>query len=353
MKQVAKGDLHSFSISFDETSFNEGGYAKRAADALGTVHHDSRFGLDDFKVVLKELTELMDVPLADASLLPTYAVCKLAHEYVTVALDGDGSDELLMGYGTYKADDLASRLNWVPNEAWKVMYDVASQLPARTGYFTWDFKVKQFLKGMSYGSARRNQVWLGSFSDEEIGDLLTKKALEESTDVFSAVDGLSGDVSGLSRVDSLTYLNLVHYMHNSILVKLDRASMFIGLETRTPFLDVDLAEFLMKLPADLKKDKDILKDLMRGRIPTDIIDRPKHGFALPIGGWLKEPLYEWAVEVLAEEKIRDGGVFKYESIKRLLEDHRSGKADHRKKLWALLMWQVWHDRWVKGRGFWS
>lgn len=341
--------LHSFSVSFDEESYNEGGFALRAAAALGTEHHDIKFGLEEFTSTLAETIELMDIPFADASLLPTYAVSRLAKKYVTVALDGDGSDELLMGYGTFQAAELADRLDWVPNIIWENMRRLANLWPTNHDYFSTDFKLKQFLKGVGSEAARRQQIWLGSFSDSEMAPLLTNQSKTELVDTFDAVDSLNGTGQNLTQTDELTNLLLQHYLHNAILVKLDRASMMVGLEARTPFLDVDLAEFAMKLPSDLKRHKKILKDVMRKRIPDEIIDRPKHGFAMPIGQWLRGPLQSWARDVLDEDKIRDDNVFVFEEVERLMNEHRDGVLDHRKKLWTILMWQIWYDRWVVQR----
>jgi len=341
--------LHSFSVSFEEESYNEGDYAAEAAEALGTEHHDIKFGIKDFKESLAVTTSLMDIPFADASLLPTYAVCRLAKKYVTVALDGDGSDELLMGYGTFRAADMANRLDLVPNVWWDKMRQLAARWPTKHDYFSFDFKLKQFLKGVGNSPGRRQQIWLGSFSDSEIALLLTKQGQKEMADTYYTVDGLKKEMTGLDKNDQLTNLLLQHYLHNAILVKLDRASMMVGLEARTPFLDVDLADFAMKLSTSAKKNKKILKEVMRNRIPDAIIDRAKHGFAMPIGLWLRDPLYDWAREVLAKDKIEHDGYFKYQEVDRLLREHRQGKLDHRKKLWTLLMWQLWYDKWVMNR----
>ncbi|MCH8748514.1 asparagine synthase (glutamine-hydrolyzing) [Patescibacteria group bacterium] len=348
MQQGTVAHRHSFSVSFDESTFDESSYARLAARALQTNHHELLFTVDMFRDLVVELTGKMDIPLADASLLPTYAISKLAREHITVALDGDGSDELLGGYGTFTAANVAERLAWLPSGAVGLLEKLASLWPTTLGDFSFDFKIKSFTRGLSYSLARRNQVWLGSFSDIELPQLLTEPWASAAQDVFEDVDGLKEQLAGLSITDQVSLLTINHYLHNDILVKLDRATMFTSLEARTPFLDIDLASFVATLPVEYKRDKALLKKVMRSRIPDKIIDRPKKGFGIPLGYWLKGPLHDWAREVLDTEKLKRDGVLKPAYVTRLLNEHQAGKADHRKKLWTLLAWQLWFDRWITG-----
>lgn len=347
MKQATAEKVHSFSVSFAEKEFDERKFAEQAARAVGTEHHDLRFGLNEFQPALRAVVAMMDVPFGDASMLPTYAVSKLASSRITVALDGDGSDELLGGYGTFPAAELSQKLPRLSKGMWRALYELSQKLPTKYGYFSFDFKLKSFLKGMSYELPQRNQVWLGSFSDVELNNLLTNNWRAYAKKAFDEVADLTPELRGLGTTDVISLMTIYHYLHNDILTKLDRATMFVSLEARTPFLDLDLAEFVMKLPARFKRNKYLLKKVMRGRIPDSIIDRGKQGFALPLGHWLKGPLYEWAREVLAADKLRSGGVLDPGYVERLFREHRTGRADHRKKLWTLLAWQMWYDRWVK------
>lgn len=346
MKQATDEKVHSFSVSFAEEEFDERRFAEQAAKAVGTEHHDLRFGLNEFQSALQAVVAKMDVPFGDASTLPTYAVSKLASSHITVALDGDGSDELLGGYGTFQAAELSQKLPRLSKGIWRALYALAKKLPTKYGYFSFDFKVKSFLKGMSYKLPDRNQVWLGSFSDVELNNLLTSDWRVYAKMVFDDVADLASEIKGLGTADVISLMTIYHYLHNDILTKLDRATMFVSLEARTPFLDLDLAEFVMKLPARFKRNKYLLKKVMRGRIPDNIIDRNKQGFALPLGYWLRGPLQEWARGVLAADKLQSVGVLNPGYVEQLFKEHREGKADHRKKLWTLLAWQMWYDRWV-------
>lgn len=347
MRQQSAGELHSFSVSFEEKTFNEQGYAARAAQALGTVHHDLTFRQEDFVPTLHELVQKIDIPLADASLLPTYAISKYARQYVTVALDGDGSDELFGGYGTFTAAETAEKLPTWFTQLLASLEKTLQLLPTNYDYFSWDFKLKSFVRGLRYPLPYRNQIWLGSFSDRELKELLQPSWQEHLSHLWQPIDRLQSQLKNLSTFDQVSLLTLSHYLHNDILVKLDRATMYASLEARTPFLDVDLAEFVMTLPPQLKRNKQLLRTVMRGRIPDEIIDRKKQGFALPLGEWLRGPLYDWARGVLAPNTLKDDGILQPKVVTKLLHDHHAGRADHRKKLWTLLTFQLWYDQWVK------
>lgn len=347
MRQCSTSLLHSFSASFEDKSFDESRYASLAAKSLGMQHHDLLFDLDSFRGALEEIVGLMDVPFGDASLLPTYAVSKLARSKITVALDGDGSDELLGGYGTFQAAEVADRLPRLPRWTADSLSGLVRHIPTSFTNFSLDFKVKSFVEGLSYPRALRNQIWLGSFTDIDLTTLLTPDYRKLLKNLFEDIDEIRDYSDRLSTFDAVSWLKVHHYLQNDIMVKLDRATMFTSLEARTPFLDVDVAEFLMRLPVHLKRRKYILKRLMRGRIPDAIIDRPKRGFGVPVGFWLRGPLYDWARDVLGSDKLRRDGVLVPAQVDRLLYEHKAGRADHRKKLWTLLAWQLWHDQWIK------
>lgn len=347
MRQNTREPIHSFSVSFEEnSSFDESSYAKLAADKLGLEHHTLDFTLDTFRQTIEEIAPLIDIPFADASLLPTYAISKLARRHITVALDGDGSDELFAGYGTFTAAQVANYLRFLPEPVIKKLQTAASKIPTQYRDFSFDFKVKAFFKGLSYDLPQCNQIWLGSFSDRELHHLLTPKWQNHIPEIFSDIDKLHPRIKALPLLDKISLLTTLHYLHNGILVKLDRATMFTGLEARTPFLDVDLVNFITLLPTSAKKDKQLLKQVMRGRIPDQIINRPKKGFGIPLGLWLRGPLHGWAKDILNPSKLRQHNILNPGEVNRLLAQHRAGRADHRKKLWTLLSFQLWLDNWI-------
>ena len=344
MKKIGVSDLHSFSVSFDENNFDESAYAQQAAHTIGCEHTSNNFGVKEFKEYLRRAKDQMDVPLGDSSLFPTWYVCELAREKVKVVLDGDGSDELLGGYGIFRAAEIAEKLPQLPRGWWAFAEQLAQMLPTSFDYFSFDFKAKSFLKGLGLELALRHQVWLGSFDARELRALLTDDFYRCMEEVYLEIKEKDGGVEANNWFDKVSVLTMEGYLQNDILVKLDRASMFSGLEARTPFLDVDLAEFCMKLPVEMKQDKRILRALMRGRIPDSIIDRKKQGFALPLGHWLRGDLYAWAKDVLSKPSAIN--VYRIEEALRLLEEHRHGKRDNRKKLWTLLTLKMWQDKWI-------
>ncbi len=345
MKHLGSRELHSCSIAFSEATFDESSFITEAVDQLGTIHHAAHFISSQVPELLKDMMPRMDVPLADASLLPTYAVSCLARQYMKVVLSGDGADELFGGYGTFEAARAAEQLRMLPSWIRSLLPSLAGYLPVSHAYFSFDFKVKSFVRGLSYTLARRNQIWLGSFSPAEIQQLIATPLLSES-ELFADVDQLSEVCQGLDSFDAVSCLTVGHYLQDDILVKLDRATMMTGLEARTPFLDIDLAEFVMKLPSAFKRDKYLLKKLMRGRIPPEIIDRPKKGFGLPLGQWMQGELKEWLLQTLLQSRVESVG-WRWSYVKKLLDEHIARKADHRKKLWTLIVFLGWMEAWIE------
>ncbi len=346
MKRIKETDIHSCSVGFEEPSFNESAHATLAANQIGTHHHELVFKASRFRPAVQELLSVIDVPLADASLMPTYELSKLARGYMTVVLDGDGGDEIFGGYGTFLAADVSAYLDVIPSDIWRIIAKASRYLPTSYKYFSWDFKLKMFLRGMAYPLPYRNQVWLGSFHNEEMRELLETPYQPNVSDVFQTVDAAYEQCRDLTLFDQISYLTIRHYLQGDLLPKIDRATMAVSLEARTPFLDTDLVEFVMQLPVALKKNKRLLRQLMRGRIPDSIIDRPKQGFGIPLGLWLQDPLYEWAARVLHPTRISRVGVVRSEYVQKLLAEHKAKKANHRKKLWTIITFQLWYERWI-------
>ncbi|OGY33588.1 MAG: asparagine synthase (glutamine-hydrolyzing) [Candidatus Andersenbacteria bacterium RIFCSPHIGHO2_12_FULL_45_11] len=343
MRQVhPTSDIHSCSVSFDEESFNESSYADDMARALGTTHHNFVFTRSTMRETLQELLPIIDVPLADASLLPTYAVSKLARQYMKVVLGGDGADELLGGYGTFDAYEIANTLSWMPGGIWKSLeYAVQYIFPVSHRYFSFDFKLKSFLRGAQFGSPENLEVWLGAFTFAEAALLLSKSP-------GSAKQLSVEHHKHLHLFDQASLLHIQGYLSNDILVKFDRATMAASLEARTPFLDTDLAEFVLRLPVEYKRHKRILCHVMQGRLPADIISRKKQGFGIPVGKWFMQQ-GSIARQILTQERISAASVFNYSLINELLLAHEKGVQDNRKKIYTLMMYQLWYEYWIMGR----
>lgn len=345
MQHLKRGDIQSCSVSFSDASFDESSYVDKALESFDTIHHSLRFGVKEFLETISFLADTIDLPLADASLLPTYAVSQLAKQYMTVVLSGDGSDEIFAGYGTFKAGEVAEHLRFVPRGVWNLLSTVTAHLPVSHQYFSWDFKLKSFLRAVNYPLLKRNQIWLGAFKEDEMRRLLVSVPKNLHELLWQYVNALQPDMPKNLVLDAVSYATVCHYLQNDILVKLDRATMLSSLEARTPFLDLDLVEFVTHLPVALKRDKYLLKKLMRGRIADSIIDRPKKGFGIPLGRWFQGPLNAWLHDVLSVERVQRANLFQWPYVAKLIYEHEENRADHRKKLWTIISMQLWFERW--------
>lgn len=332
--------IHTFSIGFDDPSFDESTYAKKVSHYLNTKHHHFVVTEKDVVELVPQLAHIIDEPMADASILPTFLLSKLARTKVTVALGGDGADELFAGYDTFLAHRFANLISWVPHGLIKMMIKIVSLMPVSHTYMSFDFKVKRFLSGLLESSLLRDQAWLGSFSAAEREKLFRKE------DVFEPVERHTKEhVTFWDKLES-QYFNL--YLLDGILVKADRASMAHGLEVRSPFLDLDIIQFAHSLPISFKLNfltrKYLLKKTIRGKIPDEIIDRPKKGFGVPLGAWFKNELKPLVEQVLSKENTEKIGLFNHEYIDTILNEHWDNRVDHRKKIWTLLVLYIWMQK---------
>lgn len=346
------GSVRTFSIGFDDPSFDESAHARAVARHLGTDHNERIFAAGDVLALLPDLAGWLDEPLGDASILPTHLLSRFAREQVTVALGGDGSDELLAGYPTFRAERAAGWFRRLPGPARSLAGAAVGRLPVDHGNISLDFRLKQFLRGAAEPTPLAHQRWLGSFDGAEIGRLLVGGPP-------CAVEAEHLDrARGLERpgADPLTrslWLYQETYLAEDILTKVDRASMARGLEVRAPFLDAALVDEVEALPSSYKcrgrSTKRLLKRAARGRLPAEILGRPKKGFGIPVARWLRGPLSSLLDDLLGRGRLERQGLFRPEEVSRLVAEHRAGTRDHRKPLWTLLMFQLWHDRWLADR----
>jgi len=343
--------LLTFSIGFDEKSFDESPFAAEVARHFGTDHRTHVFAAAELRDAVAELPRLLDEPFADASLLPTFLLSRFTRGTVTVALGGDAGDELFAGYDTFAAHRVARTYNRVvPRFVERaVVAPLVRSLPVSTANMSFDFRAKQFLRGARLPEALRTFGWMASFHPEEIAEALTPDALgaesESYESLFSELVELDREVVGEDTVDRQAHALLRTYLAEDILTKVDRASMAVSLEVRAPFLDHELADWVNRLPASMKlrggEKKWLLRETMRGRLPDSILDRPKKGFGIPLAKWLKDEMHGWAAATLDELESDLGHLVRVEHARRLLADHRAGRADHRKPLWTLLCLGVW------------
>lgn len=346
--------LETFSIGFEDKSFDESAYARMAAKALGTRHHEAIFSARSLLELIPKVSDLLDEPMADPSILPTFLLSSFTRRRVTVALGGDGADELFAGYPTFQAERWARRYASAPAFVQRLIARAAEALPAQEKNFSLEFKARKFLEGFEVEPRYRHARWLGSFGPLEESRLLSpevRRALFGSNP-YEAIDRYLAEAAGASPNNATLYCYLRTYLMDEVLVKVDRASMWNALEVRAPFLDRDLVDFAQSLPYDFKcrgrRTKHILKELMKDKIPLPIVRRQKKGFGVPLSKWFREDLRELTAEMLSEGEIRKGGLFNPAYVQRLLREHLSGKQDHRKPLWTLLSFQLWHQKWGSG-----
>ena len=348
-QEESPGKIRTFSVGFEDPSFDESKYALLASTRLGTEHHEQRMTPDDLLNIIPLLPDILDEPMADASILPTYLLSKFTREYVKVALGGDGGDELFAGYPTYLAHKFARYCEGLMSPFHPMLTFLGNLLPVSDDNISFDFKVKKFLSGIGYRDSVRNFVWLGSFSfpdlhrvlSSDIGFELNRDRLVEEISTYETAFPLT------DRTSLLQFLDLKLYLQEAILVKVDRASMACSLEVRAPFLDHELVEFVMGLPSSLKlkgfTSKYIFKKAMESFLPKEVIHRKKKGFGVPIAKWVKGPLKGLFEDLLASDRIRREGFLNPDYVTQLLQDHLLNKRDNRKHLWTLLVWELWVD----------
>ena len=346
--EAAGGRVKTFSIAFEEKSFDESSYARKVAEQLGTEHYEQRFTERDMLDIVPEIPRLLDEPLGDGSLIPTFLLSRFTRQHVTVALGGDGGDELFAGYPTYGAHRMAKLYQMIPGFVRSGLIEPAvARMPVSTENLSLDFKAKRFVRGASHGAGTRHTIWMGSYDAVQQRELLRPEIIAACPDeiVFDEVlpyDRLNGHSN---LIEQMMKLDAAHYLSECVLFKVDRASMAASLETRAPFLDHTFIEFVLKLPIEMKlkglTGKYILKKAMRGRLPDDVIDRPKKGFGMPVAKWVKGELRSLVRDTFSPERLNRRGLFNAAYVQRLLDEHERGVADHRKLIWTLLMFEMW------------
>jgi asparagine synthase (glutamine-hydrolysing) len=346
--------VKTFSISFAESSFDESAYARAVASFLGTDHHEERLSVDLAANLVGEIGSWMDEPLSDPSLLPTYLLSRFTRRHVTVALGGDGGDELFAGYPMYWGHRLAQLYARVPRFARRALIEPAvRRLPVNTENISFDFKARRFIAGAPYDDVARHHIWFGSFTPEEQNNLLTEDARRGSSvdDIYrDARRLLEEECDADNVVECMQSLDTRLYLAEDILTKVDRASMAVSLEVRAPFLDPRVAEFAASLPANYKlrgrKSKYILKRAVAPLLPPFVTRRSKKGFGVPVAEWLKGRLRPLARDLLSPERMRKRGLFDADYVVRLQDEHERGQANHRKLLWTLLMFELWYESFI-------
>jgi len=333
-RALEPGTLRTFTIGFTEASFDESPFARRVAGVIGS-HHDERvLEAEGAAELMPQVLAGLDEPLGDASLVPTYLLSRFTREHVTVALSGDGGDELFAGYDPFAALSIARHYaRLVPPGIHRGIRRLADLLPISSSNMSLDFKLKRGLMGMSYPECARNPIWMAPVEPDIMGDVFDhplnlEELYEEAIRVWSSGES----TEPLDR--SLDFFTNI-YLQDDILTKVDRASMMVSLESRAVFLDNDLVEFCRRLPGHYKyrngTRKYLLKKALQGDLSQSLIDRPKKGFGIPLASWLRS----------VPKRVPDQDVagMKHDWMARCWHEHRAGNSDHRLVIWCWLSLQ--------------
>jgi len=356
MQAQSARPVRTFSIGFEQEMYNEAEHAKAVAQHLGTDHTEMYVSAADAMNVIPMLPSMYDEPFADSSQIPTYLVSRIARQHVTVSLSGDAGDELFCGYTRYLlADRMWKRLSQLPVALRRgaagaltclspqtlnaLIKPFEGALPARHRLFNWGDKIH---KGASLLTSPTSvDLYRGMVSHWNDPSALVLRSTEPAT----ALSGGFGGLGELSDVERMMALDLVSYLPDDILCKVDRAAMRVSLESRVPFLDHRVVEFAWRLPQEYKLrdgvSKWVLREVLYKHVPRTLIDRPKMGFGVPIDHWLRGPLKDWAESLLDESRLRREGYFDPAPIRRYWAEHLSGRRNWQYHLWDVLMFQAW------------
>jgi len=351
--QTSTETVKTFSISFAEASFDESSYARAVAKHLGTDHHEERFSADLAANLVSEIGSWLDEPSSDPSLVPTYLLSRFTRKHVTVALGGDGGDELFAGYPMYLGHRFADIYARVPRSLRRSLVErIVRMLPVKTKNLSFDYRARRFVSTADYEPIARHHMWFGSFTAAEQEDLLSDAIkLQSDGDIYRQAKQLAEECDATDMIERMQSLDTQLYLAEDILAKVDRASMAVSLEVRAPFLDPKVAEYAASLPRNFKlrgrKSKFILKRAVEDLLPPFVSRRGKKGFGIPVAEWLKKKLNPLARDLLSRERVKRAGLFDPDYVARLLDEHEKGLANHRKPLWTLLMFELWHESFIE------
>ena len=363
MQKQSKKPIKTFTIGFEDPDFDESTFAREVASHLMTDHSELLVTAEDAQSIIPDLPHLYCEPFADYSQIPTYFVCKSARQSVTVSLSGDAGDELFGGYNRYlMAPRLWSKLSKVPVFFRKIVSMILIAVPIQ--YWNWMFKqynkltkqqndfvhfgekVHRFASRLRFLNSE-DDLFLSLISEPSADQIVLKNATDSKIDSINPsflLDPLPKN--GVNDLASrMMYLDTLNYLTDDILCKVDRAAMGNSLETRVPFLDHKIVELAWRMPLEMKinnfKGKSILRNILYKYVPKQLIERPKAGFSIPLGEWLKGPLKEWAEVLLESSRIEKEGYLNSNYVNQLWVDHLTGKRDGTFKIWSILMFQSW------------
>lgn len=362
MQQVSSRPVRTFSIGFRESDFNEAPWAAKVAANLGTCHTELYVTSKDALSVIPRLPEIYDEPFADASAIPSFLVSSLTRSHVTVALSGDGGDEQFCGYTRYWATQaMASSLKRLPVSLRACLYNLFSLLSI--DFVENLYNCFQPVLAPAFRSVNFPDKWQKLIAQINHADLQSLYRVAVCLWDREGIKRLTGRFPDLSRFEQafdqttnwpvlscLMWVDQQTYLTDAMLVKVDRASMATGLEIRVPLLDQRVVEYASRIPEKYLyrngEGKIILRRLLSRFVPPALFDRPKMGFAIPVSRWLRAELKPMLLDYLSERRLRQEGFFNADYVAAMVSDHLSGRSDHPHRLWALMMWEMWREKWL-------
>ncbi len=348
MRKLGVSPLRTFTIGFSDARYDETAYAARVAKEFQTEHHE-HIVTPRASEILDTLAWHYDEPFADSSAIPTYYVSRYTREHVTVALTGDAGDECFAGYDRYRAARLAARFDFVPRVMRSMLASTAGALP-RGGAKSKSNRAYRFLSALGKSGPRRYLSWVNVFPPAMLAEGYQPGFAEriEFDEPLHWFDDLHEE-SGGSAATRANHTDFLSYLPYDLLTKVDIASMACGLECRSPLLDHELVEFALSLPPEWRLGpgggKRILKDWARGLLPPEVLNRPKMGFGVPVGQWFRNELRDLLRERLTASDSLCSHVFRPDWLRAIIEAHLSGRRNYEHPLWALLMLELWRERW--------
>jgi asparagine synthase (glutamine-hydrolysing) len=353
MHRHTNEQIHTYSVGFEQASFNELPYARMVAQQFNTVQREVIVTPQLVRDLLPKYLSYIDEPYADGSAIPTYYVCQIAKDEVVVVLSGEGGDEAFAGYETYSAYQVSKWFSRVPRWVRRgLIQPLVSQLPVSDKKLSLEFKMKRFLGGQDLNPAQAHLWWRIVLTEAQKLNLYSSQVLEQLepqpsgrifTEIFHSLDG-SNPLSKLMYIDSNVFLP------DDLMIKNDRMSMAHSLEARVPMTDPELTAFMASVPVRLKfprlRKKHIMRRAMQGILPPVILNKKKVGLEMPYSKWFKKELNDLLVIYLDEQRIADTGLFRPRAVKTLVDDHIAGRVDNGRAIWGLLNYMMWLELYI-------
>jgi asparagine synthase (glutamine-hydrolysing) len=353
MQSVSAQPVKTYTIGFNEPGYNEAEFAKKIAAHLGTDHHEIYLSAQDAMGIIPALPDMYDEPFADMSAIPTYLVSKFARDDVTVALSGDGGDEMLGGYNRHvEGAALWKRMKFIPRPLRKSMARAITNVSTEK----WDALARsrpQFGVLMHKTAGFLSQDTQENMYQSLLSTWPEPPMKNKTKAATMLTDADHAPPSSLSFAEKMMYWDALFYLPGDILTKVDRASMATSLEARAPLLDRRIYEYAWRLPEKFKirggKGKWLLRQVLSRHVPREYFERHKQGFAVPAGAWLRGPLRDWAEDLISERNLTAQNVFDVQTVRETWAQHLAGNGYTAQKMWNILMFQAWHKRWMEGR----